>query len=242
MFFLVLFLLQFNNGVAFIPRPELQDLPLTSGETCQAQVRYFGRYTPTNACMLRLEEDECGSDASYRSQIKDCPGCDCLNSRNISFFPSNIAVMVPKVNPQLVERIQKSNTFDLAGYGIEVSDTLFHVTISVMGITILGLLLYIFPLGLFLVPLGIAWLVSIGISFLFILGIGPEIERSPGEYAALVGQAFFAAVGSSTSMVPDMLSFLPRGIWELPHFFRGKEIEAIEEKVYTFELEDLLYV
>ena len=244
MFFLVLFLVQFNNciaesyvlhccGIAFRPRPELQGLPLTSGETCQAKVGGLSVFEYTNACTIQFEDDECGKDTSLWSQIKDCPNCDCLNGRNI-----NYSMMIPKINPQLVERIQKSNTFEVAG--LVVSDTLFHMAISVVGITFFGLLVDNFPLGLLLVPLGIAWLLAIGISFIFTSQMIPEVERSPEENAALVGQAFLAAVRNSTSVVHVILSYLPMAIWGLPHFIREKEIEAIRDNVYVFELEDLL--
>ena len=146
--------------------------------------------------------------------------------------------MVPKINPKLVERIEKRNTFEVAGF--VVPDTLYHVTISVFGITFVGLLAYRFTLGLFLVPLGIVWLVAIYFSFIFTL---VEVKRSPEEYADLFdfGQEFFHDAVISTSIVNGLLLIPPMFIWGLPILFRNKEIEAIEEKVYAFQLEDLLY-
>ena len=235
-FILVLFVVQFNNCIGL--RPELQYLPLTSGETCKAQVQYIALFTPTNTCKLKLEEDECGHwKASYSSQIKDCSGCDCLTGRNIDFWHPNVSVMVPKINPQLVERIKKSNTFEVAGF--VVPDSLYYVTISVIGISTFGMLAYTFPLGLILVPLAIAWLLSILLGHSLILGIGPEIERSPEEYAALFVLAFIPAQVMSIFILPLVLLQTPLVIWTLPQKIREFEIEAIEEKVYAFELEDL---
>ena len=181
--FLILFVVQFNNCIGF--RPELQGIPLTSGEPCQARVRYISIFTRTNACKLLFEEDECRPKSP--SYIKDCSECDCLNGRNINYYQPNISVMVPKINPQIVERIEKSNAFEVAGF--VVPDTLYHVAISVIGI-----------------------------------------------------------------IVPDILSFFPRdfmdfliskkhmSLRDVPRWLRQAEILDIQEKVYTFELEDLLFV
>ena len=136
--------------------------------------------------------------------------------------------------------------------GLTIPDSVFHVTISVVGISILGLLAYTYPTALFLVPLiplAITWLLALLITFAFTLQMIPEVERSLQENVQIWTLAFFSAMEKSINFIPmilspvapDILTFIPRAIWELPHFFRGKEIEAIEEKVYTFALEDLLY-
>ena len=235
-FLLVLFVVQFNNCFAFSPRSEFQDLPLAILDTCQAQVSSFGSdYTP-NSCRITFQENECVSGSSKIKWIKDCPECKCLqNGRMTDNY--TIPAKVRKINPQLVERIEKSNTFEVAGF--VVPDSLYYVTVSVIGISTFGMLAYTFPLGLILVPLAIAWLLSILLGHSLILGIGPEIERSPEEYAALFVLAFIPAQVMSIFILPLVLLQTPLVIWTLPQKIREFEIEAIKEKVYAFELEDL---
>ena len=242
MFLLVLLLVQFNNCVAFKPRPELLGLPLTSGETCLAHVKDFIPNTATNVCKIFFSSSptidkldrHCLQYARHSSQIKDCPKCNCLNGMRANDY--SISVMVPRINPQLEERMSKSNTFQLAG--LTVPDALYHVTISVVGISIIGLVAYI-P-SLFLVPLkllGIAWLMLLGISYLFILCIGPPTERELHEHFEIAIMGFVYAIAKSISFILEPLSDIPRSIWHFPDHMREEEIAAtIGEKVYAFEL------
>ena len=116
------------------------------------------------------------------------------------------------------------------------------MTISVVGISILGLVAYI-P-SLFLIPLkllGVAWLILLGFSYIFILGIGPPTERELHEHFGIAIMGFVYAIAKSISFTLEPLSAFPRSIWHFPDHMREQEITAIAQKVYAFELGDLLY-
>ena len=150
----------------------------------------------------------------------------------------HISVMVPRINPQLEERMSKSNTFQLAG--LTVPDSVFHVTISVVGISILGLVAYVSPTALFLYPLialivpAVIWLMLFGIGFLLNLVFDPPIERKDFEQTIV---SFLYAMALSIHVLLLPLS----ATWSFPDHLREKEIAAIEEKVHAFGLEDLLF-
>ena len=237
MFLLVLLLVQFNICIAFKPRAEeVLGLPLTTGETCHAKVHHIGhqKHKPTKACKVNLRVDECVQKIKNEEHtIKDCPQCSCLNGRT-----TDIYVKVPKINLQLVERISKSNTFQLAG--LRVPDALFHVTISVVGISILGLVAYVSPTALFLGPLialivpAVIWLILFGIGFLLNLVFDPPIERKDFE-ETIVSFLYAMALSIHVLLLPFSAT------WSFPDHLREKEIAAIEEKVHAFGLEDLLF-
>ena len=252
MFLLILLLVQFNNCIAFKPRPELLGIPLTSGETCLSKVYAdhwynFGdhhtKHMLAKDCMVVLEAYKC-SVSVKEVPIKDCPKCSCLNDTVLPYGKTtDISVRVPKINQQLVERIKKSDTFQLAG--LTIPDTVFYVTISVLGISFLGLVAYLSPTALLwgpLIALAIIWLLVFGIGFLFTLGIGPPIEREPHEHFEVAIMSFMYALVMSIQFLPMIISPVPRAIWSFPDHLREKEIAAIEEKLHhAIGLDDLVF-
>ena len=67
------------------------------------------------------------------------------------------------------------------------------------------------------------------------------MERELHEHFRLAIEGFIYAFAKSISFIPLIVSPIPRSIWHFPDHMREQEITTIAEKVYAFELGDLLY-
>ena len=225
MFLLVFLLLQFNNSIAL--RPDLLGLPLTSGETCEAKVQRFdyNSYRTPLLCPVYFKEDECGQDVKS-STIKDCPQCGCLNGRwRVDEY--NISVIVPKINPEILNGINWSGTFQVAG--LTINDGLYYLSIGMTGISLFGLAQMFPKLLIAQKIIFIGYLVSF--YFIFTTYLSSDI----------VSHTILSLFYSWPATPLTLMYFIPKYIFGLPSSSRRKEIEAIQEIVFAFEKKDLLY-